>query len=114
MAKKVQQERLPCEYKIDAKFADYILCPSNAIDPEFYHRTQYIIPRLRTRDGVLANPVFECSWNNAGGVYDEEIDGVCMSKFRVHFMSIRSMWVSRLASKPGDCWHLIKMEKLND
>lgn len=111
MKKKSEIPRTVVTYRIQAKASEYILCPANAIEHDFYVRNQNILPQLGTTDGSVHEARFESTWNNANGAYDEELDRLCQRMFRVPFVSVRSMWIGRLG-RIDDYWHLIKLEKI--
>jgi len=112
MSKRTFEEpKVVKQYRIDAKSADYVFCPANAIEDEFYHRNSNVIPELVTRDGVVHSCTFISTWNNSGGVYEDEFDNVCQRYFGISFMSIQSVWIGRLG-KVDSFWHLIKLEKI--
>lgn len=108
---RIKPERVVAQYSIMAKPTEYIFCPANAIDEQFYHRDSYIIPELVTTDGVAHRATFIGTWNNRGGVYEDEFENICQKRYGVPFMNIRSMWIGRL-DKLDDYWHLIKLEKI--
>ena len=112
MARKLQQEPavVTAQYKIEAKFNEYVLCPRNAIEYGFYTRNPSVLSELVTADGSVCEAEFIATWNDTGGVYDEEFDSICQSRFGAPFVSIRSIWISRLG-RLDDYWHLIKLKK---
>lgn len=107
--KEIPIPKVTMQYRIQAKPAEYILCPANAIEHVFYNRGQNIIPELVTADGSVHKCTFIGTWNNSGGIYEDELDGVCQRKYGVPFVSIRSVWIGRLG-KIDDYWHLIKLD----
>ena len=116
MARKLQQRPVEAktvvtqQYKIQAKFNEYVLCPRNAIEPGFYTRNPAILPELVTADGSVCEAEFISTWNDTGGVYDDEFDNICQCRFGVPFVSIRSIWIGRLG-RIDDFWHLIKLKR---
>lgn len=96
-------------YKIRAKSAEYILCPANAIEGDFYKRNPDDPFLLQTVDGAEHNATFICSWCNRDCAYDEELEAVCQKYYGMTFESIRSMWIGRLG-RVDDYWHLIKLD----
>lgn len=105
-----EPERRVYAYRIDAKPAEYIFCPANAIENEFYHRDPYIIPALVTSEGNTHKARFIGTWNNSGGVYEEEFESICRKYYGMSFVSIRSLWIGRLG-KLDNYWHLIKLDE---
>lgn len=97
------------QYRIKAKSADFIFCPANAIEDGFYNRNSYVLPELVTNDGHVHKCQFIGTWNNRGGVYDEEFENICQDKYGMPFLSVRSMWIGRLG-RVDDFWHLIKLD----
>ena len=96
------------EYKIQAKSAEYILCPANAIEDAFYKRNPDNPYCLETVDGAENIATFICSWCNRDCVYDDELEAVCQKYYGMTFEAIRSMWIGRLG-RVDDYWHLIKL-----
>ena len=96
------------EYKIQAKSAEYILCPANAIEDDFYKRKDHSPFLLQTVDGVKHSVVFLCTWFNRGTMYDDELEATCQRYYGMTFEGIRSMWIGRLG-RVDDYWHLIKL-----
>ena len=96
------------EYKIQAKSAEYILCPANAIEDAFYKRKADDTFLLQTVDGAKHEVVFLCTWFNHGSVYDDELEAACQRYYGMTFEGIRSMWIGRLGHV-DDYWHLIKL-----
>ena len=103
------QQRIVARYYINAKSAEYVFCPANAIEYEFYHRDPYVIPELVTTDGVAHKAEFIGTWNNVGDVYEDEFENICKMYYGAPFMSIKSVWIGRLG-KLDDYWHLIKLD----
>ena len=99
------------QYRIHAKSAEFVFCPANAIENGFYTRDSYVTPELVATDGVAHKATFIGTWNNRGGVYEEEFENICQKYYGLPFVSIRSMWIGRL-DKLDDYWHLIKLDKL--
>ena len=97
------------EYKIQAKSAEYILCPANAIEDAFYRRNPGNPYRLETIDGAEHSVVFLCTWFNRGTMYDDELEATCQKYYGMTFEGIRSMWIGRLC-RVDDYWHLIKLD----
>lgn len=97
------------KYKIQAKSAEYILCPANAIEDAFYKRKADSPFLLKTADGAKHSVVFLCTWFNHGSVYDEELEAACQRYYGMTFEGIRSIWIGRLG-RVDDFWHLIKLD----
>lgn len=111
MKKKIAIERpkVVVQYRIDAKSAAYILCPANALGYDFYHKSPDVCPELVTNDGIAHKCEFISTWNDVGGVYEDEFESVCQRIYGIPFASIRSMWIGRLG-RLDDFWHLIKLD----
>jgi len=113
MAQRRKVERVPvvitAQYRIESKSAEYVFCPANAIENGFYTRDACILPELVTSDGVVHRCQFVGTWNNRGGVYEDEFENICQRRYRMSFVSIRSMWIGRLGHV-DDFWHLIKLD----
>lgn len=107
--KKEQIVRRTETFRIYAKFADRIFCPSNAIEEAFWKRDYYVDPLFLTSDEVLCKPTFLRTTNNSEGRYDEEFDSFCRDRFGMSFRAVRSEWFARLGSIDG-YWHWIKLE----
>lgn len=107
--KNPEPTRIVEQYYIQAKSAEYVFCPANAIDSEFYHRDSYVIPEFVTTDGVAHRPTFIGTWNNRGGLYQDEFERICQRYYGTSFVAIRSIWIGRL-DKLDDFWHLIKLD----
>lgn len=99
------------EYAIRAKFSEYVLCPSEAIDKGFWQDQTYH-KALRTIDGVKAFPIFIGSCDNSRGDYDDVLNDVCMERFGCPFSSVKSIWISRI-DNVGPYWHFIRLEALD-
>ena len=107
----VPQPPVARQYRIQAKSSEFVFCPANAIEHEFYLRNQNIIPELVSSDGIVHRCTFVGTWNNAGGIYEDEFENICQSRYGMPFVSIRSMWIGRIG-RIDDYWHLIKLEKI--
>ena len=105
-------EVVPCRFRIDSKFTEFVFCPMNAVDSGFYSRTDFRQPvHFVTKDGVECVPEFVSGWNNEDGRYDGRFDELCQEHYGFPFRSIRSIWVSRLG-RVENYWHLIKLTKI--
>ena len=103
------KREIPAEsYGINAKSAEYILCPANAIADAFYKRNPDNPYRLKTVDGAEHIATFVCTWCNRDCTYDEELEATCQKYYGMTFEGIRSMWIGRLG-RVDDYWHLIKL-----
>ena len=98
---------MSADYRIRARFSEWVLCPHDAIDRRFFTDRGDL---LVTDDGVVARPKFTASFDNSDGSYDDVLDFYSMDKFGMRFSSIKSLWIARLGQITS-CWHLIKMEK---
>lgn len=98
-------------YKVSAKFADDIFCPSNAIEARFWNRhpSPIVDIQFTTTDGRLCVPEFQATWNNSDGRYDEEFDNFCQRKFGLSYKALRSVWIGRLG-RCDNYWHWIKLK----
>lgn len=101
--------RVVKQYRIQAKFAEYVFCPANAIEYEFYNRDSCVIPEFITNDGTTHRPTFISTWNNLDRVYEDEFEDICQKYYDEPFVTIRSIWIGRL-DRIDDFWHLIKLE----
>ena len=97
------------QYHIQAKSSEYIFCPGNAIQQDFYTRRPEVVPEFVTVDGVSHRVEFIGTWNNVNSEYDDEFDSVCQKYYGMPFEAIRSMWIGRL-SKLDSFWHLVKLD----
>lgn len=89
--------------RIDCRFSDKIMIPSNGIIASE--------PTASTADGVKVKVKFCGTWNNENGRYDDELDDVCLRLWGVPFLTMRSIWISRLGSV-SNYWHYIQLVKL--
>lgn len=87
--------------KISAKFAEKLLVPANGIE----------FGEVETFDGIKCRTEFLATWNNADGMFDEELEGVCQREYGCSFRAIKSIWIGRLG-RLSDYWHLVKLIKL--
>lgn len=106
----VAPSRPAVKYSIQAKSAEYVFCPANAIEPEFYRRNPYTPFRMVTTDGIVNDATFIETWYDRAGVFTDEFDSVCQRYYGMNFESIKSIWIGRLGTL-DDYWHLIKLEK---
>lgn len=109
--KSPEKNRVVVEYRIDAKYAPVIFCPSNAIEWAFWKREENVDPLLRTTDGRLCKPLFIRTTNNESGRYDEDFDYLCKRHFGASFASVRSIWYARLDDL-DNYWHLIELKEV--
>lgn len=112
LIKEPSVELPPCYYRIQAKFAEDILCPSNAIEDSFWQRPLGSMTNVRfsTLDDVNCKVQFRSTTNNRDGWADGRFDDFCQQKFGITFAQLKQMWQSRL----GDLdyyWHWIKLER---
>lgn len=87
--------------KINAKFADKLLVPANGI----------CRGEVETADGVMCRTEFQATWNNTGGMFDDELDSICQREYKCSFQAIKSIWIGRLGQL-SDYWHLVKLIKI--
>ena len=90
-------------YHIWSKYVDYLLVPANGIEGSFSDEYE-------TSDGVLCELKNHTVWNNEGGRYDDELNDICLWRYKCEFSTIRSLWISRLGSV-DKYWFLVKMVK---
>ncbi len=62
-----------------------------------------------TADGKRVKLRFIGTWNNEEGRFDDELDGICLQFWGVPFMTMRSIWISRLG-RVSDFWHIVEMK----
>lgn len=87
--------------KIKAKFAEKLLAPENGI----------VFGEVETADGIMCRTEFQATWNNADGLFDDELDGICQREYKCSFQSIKSIWIGRLGYV-SDYWHLVRLIKI--
>ena len=87
--------------RIKAKFAEKLLVPANGITSG----------EVETADGIMCRAEFQTTWNNADGLFDDELEGVCQREYGCSFQTIKSIWISRIGIL-SDYWHLVKLIKL--
>lgn len=87
--------------KIRAKFAEKLLVPANGIE----------FGEVETSDGIKCRTEFQATWNNADGMFDDELENICQREYGCSFQAIKSIWISRL-TKVSDYWHLVKLIKI--
>lgn len=95
-------------YRLNSKSSERVFCPANAIEERFYARDCHILPELVTNDGIVHRCEFLGTWNNRGGMYEDEFENICQREYGMSFLSIRSMWIGRLGHV-DEFWHLIKL-----
>ena len=87
---------------IQSKYTEYLLAPANAIG-----REDIVV----TTDGIRCKLVYQSTWNNEGGRFDDQLEDVCQKYYGCPFSTIRSIWMGRL-NYLSDYWHLVKMMKV--
>lgn len=87
--------------RIKAKFAEKLLAPDNGI-----RRGE-----VETSDGIRCRVEFQTTWNNADGMFDDELECVCQREYKCSFQTIKSIWISRIGIL-SDYWHLVKLIKI--
>lgn len=110
MAKKTEKPRVTVKYRLEAKYAPTIFCPSNAIESSFWWRDENVDPLFVTTDGKVCRPKFIRTTNNEDGRYDKEFDYLCIHRYNVPFSSVRSLWFGRLDGL-DNYWHLIELKE---
>ena len=108
--KSPKKNSVTVEYRIDAKYAPVVFCPSNAIEDTFWRREENVDPLFRTADGKVCKPRFLGTTNNRCGDYEEEFDYICERRFNMPFSAVRSIWFARLGWL-DDYWHLIELKE---
>ena len=98
-------------YRIESKFSDVVLLPSNAIEYSFYASGNGDSATFITLDDVICSARWISTWRNTDGQYDELLDSICQDRWKVPFVTIRSLWLSRLG-RVDEFWHLIKLSRL--
>jgi len=106
--KSSEKNRVVVEYRIDAKYAPVIFCPSNAIEWAFWKREEYVEPQFRTMDGNVCKAVFLGTMPEDS----ERCDDICQRHWGQPFSVIRSIWIARLGTNLDSYWHLLKLEKI--
>ena len=109
--KKPEIVRRTVKYRLNAKYAPEIFCPSNAIENAFWQRDEDVDPLLVTTDGKVCVPKFIRTTNNESGRYDEDFDYLCKRHFSASFSSVRSIWYGRL-DWLDNYWHLIELKEV--
>lgn len=87
--------------KIQSKFVERLLGPANGI----------VFGEVETADGIMCGTEFLATWNNADGMFDDELDGICQREYGCSFKTIKSIWIGRLGCV-SDYWHLVKLIKI--
>ena len=87
--------------RIKAKFAENLLVPANGISRG----------EVETTDGVTCLTEFQTTWNNADGMFDDELECVCQREYGCSFQAIKSIWISRIGIL-SDYWHLVRLIKI--
>ena len=88
--------------KIQSKYNEFVLMPSNAIAPNSFE--------CETMDGIICRIEYQTTWNNSDGEYDAELEEECQKRYGCSFAAIRSIWMGRIGKIDG-FWHLVKMIK---
>lgn len=89
--------------KIQCKFVERILIPSNGIGQP---------GRYSTIDGVTVDAKFLGTWNNSDGAFTDELDDICIRLLDAPFSTVYSLWFSRLGGAISGFWHLVKLDKV--
>lgn len=97
-------------YLIKSKFAEYVLCPHNAIERDYYRDQFNDDAVLVTIDGVEARAEFQESCDNEDGRYNQALDDLCQKHYGLSFDQIKSIWLSRIFELDTR-WHLLKLFK---
>lgn len=97
-------------YKIQSKFVEHVLFPSNAVDKSFFDGTVKDAT-FETTDGFRVRAEFLNAIKNSDGENDVCLDDICLTMFSMPFNFIRSMWISRLGMV-DEFWYLVKLNKV--
>lgn len=87
---------------IKSKYVEFLLAPANAID-----NADVVV----TSDGVTCKLVYQATFNNEDGRFDDRLDDICRDKYGSSLEVIKNLWTGRLG-KLSDYWHLVKMIKV--
>ena len=89
-------------YRIECKFAERVLVPSEAIERAFYENARpWTEDLFVTLDGKLCRPEFLITW-----LYQVE-------RWQMKFGVVRSLWFDRLQLRSGlRSWHYIRLYEL--
>lgn len=90
-------------YKIAAKSAPYILFPSNAVEPAFWHRLPGELYEFVGTDDIVFVPEFLHTWSGEC----DDLAECCERRFGMPFESMRSLWIGRLGTLDS-YWHFIR------
>lgn len=93
--------------RVKVRFADRVLIPQNALPPGCLDMVE-----ITTDDDIRCTAHFLCGWDNSGGRYDDELDGLCHRQWDCTFELVRNIWQGRLVSV-GDIWHYIELKMIN-
>lgn len=98
-------------YRIECKFAEKVLVPSEAIERAFYENARpWTEDLFVTLDGKLCRPEFLITW---GEVDSAIMDDFCMERWQMKFGVVRSLWFDRLQLRSGlRSWHYIRLYEL--
>lgn len=89
--------------RIDCRFAERVIVPSNGINATD--------KEVSTSDGQKVKLKFIGTWNNEEGRFNDELDDICLRFWGVPFITMRSIWVSRLG-RVSDFWHIVEMVRI--
>lgn len=89
--------------KIASKYTETLIAPWNAF-------VGFPAGECETIDGVRCTCKAVCTWNNADGGFDEEIDYLCQKYYGCSFQAIKSIWIGRLG-RVSNVWHMVKLNK---
>ena len=87
--------------KIQSKYTEMLVIPSNAAKDDI----------VETTDGVKCRLKYISTMKNDDGAYNDYLDDLCDTLYKCPFATIRSIWIARLGSV-SDYWSLVKMEKI--
>lgn len=91
---------------IDAKFADRILVPGDALPKGCPSGVC-----LKTSDDVVCLAYFLSTWDNGQRRYYDELDRLCHRQWNCSFDLIETMWQGRLG-QVGDIWHYMELKRV--
>ena len=92
--------------RVKVRFAERVLIPQTALPLGCMDMTE-----ITTDDDVRCAAHFLCGWDNSGGRYNEELNGLCQRQWDCSFDLVRNIWRGRLEFV-GDVWHYIELKKI--
>jgi len=67
--------------------------------------------RFTTLDGVDCVAHFLSTWDNRGGRYTEQLDGLCHRQWGCAFELIHTIWEGRLDTVE-ELWHYVELKRI--